>query len=196
MSARRKGWFAIPGLQDGDRSLEDQMIAVRPALAEAKGKTVLDLGCAEGLIGREFARAGALYVLGVEGLPEHVEVARGVCRGLPMEFRIEDLNEFTLKKLGRRFDIVLSLGIMHKLTNPQPGVELSARACTDLLLFRAKGGVHDGMIRSKHALQNTCDVHLVMKLEGFKLEKTIQGPAHLNESVEYWRRIKYEECHL
>lgn len=111
----RKGWFKIDGVQTGDRDLLDQMKGLRPALREAAGATVLDLGCAEGLIAREFVRAGAAAVHGVEIVPDAVNEARRQCNGLPVFITEADLNKYRIK-VGA--DIVLMLAILHKLRDP------------------------------------------------------------------------------
>lgn len=185
---QRKGWFIIPGVQDGDRTVEEQMIAVRPALAEAKGKTVLDLGCAEGLIGREFARAGALSVLGVDSVGGHLQVAQEQCKGLPMKFRQADFQVLALAAPGNgnQYDIVLALGVVHKMKHPGDGVHFVAKSARSLVLFRAKGGVTDGIVRSKHFGANWCNSYEIMRSHGFELEKVVNGARE--ETVEYWRR--------
>ncbi len=183
---QRKGWFIIPGVQDGDRTVEEQMIAVRPALAEAKGKTVLDLGCAEGLIGREFARAGALSVLGVDSVGGHLQIAQEQCKGLPMKFRQTDFQVMASTDPGMQWDIILALGVIHKMKHPGDGVHFVAKASRDLVLFRAKGGVTDGIVRSKHFVDGWCDAHAIMGEHGFRMEKVVEGVR--NETVEYWRR--------
>jgi 2-polyprenyl-3-methyl-5-hydroxy-6-metoxy-1,4-benzoquinol methylase len=64
-----KGWLSVPGIREhADRTLAEQMLGLDKAVAECKGKRVLDLGCAEGLIGLEFAKAGAVNVVGIESL--------------------------------------------------------------------------------------------------------------------------------
>ena len=56
------GWFVInhdkAGHRDGDRSLEQQMRGLEKLVREVHGKTVLDIGCAEGLISMALVRAG------------------------------------------------------------------------------------------------------------------------------------------
>jgi len=194
---KRKGWFAIPGVQEGDRTLEEQMEAVRLALAEAPGRTVLDLGCAEGLVGREFARAGAKQVLGVDSLRGHIEVAQKVCAGLPMKFIVSGLEELAAQQTAGgevwQYDIVLALGVTHKLQRPDVGVTFAARASRDLVLYRAKGGVRDGIVRSKHFKNNFCDAHAIMREHRFELERVVEGGGR-GETVEYWRRKALPEA--
>ncbi len=184
-NALRHGWMKIPNVQDGDRTFEEQVLAVRPAIAECAGKTVLDLGCAEGLIALEFAKAGAKHVHGIDSVHDHIEVARKVCEGYTVTFE-----EFNLKQ-GRAplsFDIVLALGIIHKLRYPDDGLRFAARSARELLLLRSGRGSVNGIITSKHFRDNTVDSHVVLTEEVFVMEKVVSGPAHIAEDVEYWRR--------
>lgn len=182
-----KGWFRVPGFRpDGDRTLKEQMMGMAPALAEAKGKTVLDLGCAEALISLEFARAGAIDVLGIELLASHLEIARKVCKGQPVRFICAHLGDYiAAQPQPQQFDIVLALGIIHKLEDPAVPLRFAARSAKDLMLFRAPAKATDGVIRAKHS-KVPCNVPLVMKEEGFQEEKLIAGVR--GEAVQYWRR--------
>ncbi len=180
----RKGWFKIPGVQDGDRTLDEQIEALRPALAEAGGKTVLDLGCAEGLIGREFIRAGARSCLGLDSLPGHLAVARQQCADHPnMVFEVANLNIH--RPALPRFDIVLALGVLHKMEHPEPVARWTIGLAGGLILFRAKGGVSDGVITSKHFKTRSVNAHALLLNAGFAMEKVVDGAN--GESVEYWR---------
>lgn len=186
-----KGWFQVPGVRpDGDRTLEEQMKGLKPALDEAKGRTVLDLGCAEGLIGREFARAGASLVVGVELLETHLAVAREVCKGLPMRFICAHLNDHVAANpKPELFDIVLALGVIHKLPDPSIPLRFAARSARDLMLFRAPAHATNGVVKSKHSAA-TVNVPAVMKEEGFFEEKLIVGVR--GEAAQYWRRLKQQ----
>jgi 2-polyprenyl-3-methyl-5-hydroxy-6-metoxy-1,4-benzoquinol methylase len=184
----RKGWFKIPGVQAGDRTLEQQMEALEHLLDECRSMTVLDLGCAEGLIGREFARAGA-QVLGVDALPDHLKVAREQCQGVVnIRFEPLDLNLVRPEERQPQYDIVLALGVLHKLRHPAPGVRWAARSARHLFVFRPKGGVTDGTVRSKHFEDNVCNAHDILREEGFRLERVTHGGP--GETVETWRRVQ------
>jgi 2-polyprenyl-3-methyl-5-hydroxy-6-metoxy-1,4-benzoquinol methylase len=181
-----KRWFKVPGdSKPADRTLDEQMLGVTPALAEAAGKSVLDLGCAEGLIALEFAKAGASRVLGVEMLEYHLEVARRLCTDRPVEFICARLEEVTAEQLGRH-DIVLALAIIHKLRDVKAGLELAAGACKDLLVFRGPNYMQpDGWMRSKH-WPTAVNVNQTMEACGFRLEAA--GPGPRGEPVQRWRR--------
>jgi hypothetical protein len=184
-----KGWFRIEGLQDGPRTLEDQIKGIEPALAECKGKTVLDLGCAEFLIGLEFAKAGAKEVVGVECNRQIADVARRLCLRYPAT-RIEhaDLNRLAKNDNPEQYDIVLSLGVCHKLMFPGDGVRFSARSSKNLLVF----GFSDleeykpGNMHSKGYPENSCNVYEIMEECGFAKEKTLKRSRQ--ETAQYWRR--------
>lgn len=177
----RRPWLTIPGVQDGERTLEEQLLGLAPALAEAPGRTVLDLGCAEGLIGQAFARAGALDVLGLEGMVEHVKVGQRNTRGV--RFKVRDLNVQKPPKLPS-WDIVLALAILHKLHDPARGVWYCARAARSLVVVRLPVG-STGLIAGKHS-GVACDVRGEFVSHGFALERVEEGPR--TELVQYWRR--------
>lgn len=186
----REGWFAIPGVQSGPRSLEEQMLGLAGALKEAVGQTVLDLGSAEGLIGIEFAKAGAKEVLGIECNDEAVRAARAVRDRLDPELR-ERIRFFTanLNSVARtetkQYDIVLALAILHKLAPVAAGVEFAARATRKLLVVRLPIG-SAGRLISKSRVGSPCDLNQELPRLGLRLEAVVEGPR--TELVQYWRR--------
>lgn len=186
----RKGWFAIKGVQDGDRTLAEQMLGLSPALAACSGKTVLDLGSAEGLISREFAKAGAQSVLGIELLEDHVKVARRMCADFKqVRFVCQSLLPYIEQHPEpEQFDIVLMLSIAHKLHDPGSLVRFAARSARSMLVFRGPGKKDmywDGWLNSKFG-NGRCHVPTVMKGAGFTEGETL--PSGRGERVQYWHR--------
>lgn len=186
----RKGWFKLNGVQDGDRTIEEQMRGLGPALKAAAGKSVLDLGSAEGLISIEFARAGASRVVGIELLEDHVKVARELAKDLPqVSFITASLQEWIdARPQPRRFDVVLALGIAHKLHDPGALLSFAARSATELLVFRGPGKDNryfDGWLKSKHSATKRHVPSLLGEL-GFTEGETLDS-AH-GERVQYWHR--------
>lgn len=183
-----KGWFKVAGIRpNGDRTLEEQMKGLQPALDECKGKTVLDLGCAEGSISLEFAKAGAKSVVGIELLAAHLAVAKLQCRKFPqISFVWAHLGDYIKSRESfPQYDIVLALGIIHKLDDPAVPMRFAAQSSRDLLVFRAPARKYDGLIKSKHT-NIKCDVPKIMVSEGFVEEKLIEGVR--GEACQYWRR--------
>lgn len=187
----RHGWLRIPGIQPyGDRSVEEQLLGLEHALIETTGKTVFDIGCAEGAISQSFARAGALDVLGLEYVEDHLVVARKLCKDdTNIKFVRANLKDWARRHPNpRQFDIVLALGVIHKLWFPDVGAHFAAKSCSDLLCFRPPGGVTDGIVKSKNRPENHCDWNAVMDKHGFILERVCNSSR--NERVEYWRKKK------
>jgi SAM-dependent methyltransferase len=186
-----KGWFKVPGIRpDGDRTLEEQMKGLDQALAAAKGKRVLDLGCAEALIAREFAIAGAAEVVGIELLESHLQVARKVCKGLSVTFICAHLGDHIRRNPEpEQFDVVLCLGIIHKLQDPAVPLVWAAKAAKEMLCFRAPAKTErwgkDYLVKSKFG-DKTVNVPKTMRDAGFVDEGTVAGVR--GEGVQYWRR--------
>jgi SAM-dependent methyltransferase len=142
----RSGWFKVDGLQDGDRTLADQLTGLE-ALA-VRGKRVIDLGCAEGLISRWCVDQGAASVYGVEVVPEHVETARklaGDIRPDRLRFFCGDLNKPETCALARPVDVVLALAILHKLREPENLLRQIVAIGPELVVVRTPGATPRGI---------------------------------------------------
>jgi hypothetical protein len=158
------------------RTLQEQLQGLEPALAAAPGRTVLDLGCAEGWIAREFQKAGAVAVHGVECNAElKIDPAVRVWRW--------NLNDGLPPGLLWKYDIVLLLAIVHKLRNPEERLKQYAALATERVVIRLPIG-STGMIRSKNFPDETCNCAEVMQGVGFVLEQTLPGPR--GELVQHW----------
>ena len=180
----KRGWFKVPGVQDGDRSLAEQMQGLAPALAAMRGKTVLDLGCAEGLIALEALRAGAALVHGVEYNRQLLEVGQGVLSTCPDAILMYgDLNEGLPAQCRAHYDVILALAIIHKLERPAESLARYA-AMADRVVIRLPLG-SKGVFRAKYSIRR-CDTNAVMPAAGFVLEQTLPGPR--KELVQHWRR--------
>ena len=174
------GWFTAVGRQ-GDRTLEQQLTGLELLMTEVPGKTVLDAGCAEGLISIELARQGATCH-GLDCVPGHIDVARSLAVDLPCTFEVVDLNRSDLN-FGL-VEIVLMLAILHKLENPSKVCAGLASLARELCVIRLppRGPV----IKDQRSGFVEHDIDAVMQAAGFELTDIDVG--HLDEWVGYYRR--------
>jgi 2-polyprenyl-3-methyl-5-hydroxy-6-metoxy-1,4-benzoquinol methylase len=111
---------------------EDRLASLGPVLAEAAGKSVLDIGCHVGTVAEAFARAGASRIDGCDLSAQALDIARArVGAILPASrFLPCDLSEGpdALRRLGfgARYDIVCYLGMHHHLIRQIPKKRLAA----------------------------------------------------------------------
>ncbi len=172
----KQGWFHTPG-RPGDRDIADQWKGLESV--DWAGRSVLDLGCAEGLITERALHAGAMPVMGVEIVKGHVEVA--MKRGLPVV--CADLNHW---EPSCGYDIVLMLAILHKLRKPLERLAIFARACNDLAIIRLPPE-NGPVILDERSGFVPYDTRPVMERAGFVLDQEhCDGPR--GEWMGYWRR--------
>jgi len=178
----KKGWFSTAG-RPGDRELADQLKGLDWLLANCKGKTVLDAGCAEGLISIELAKAGAVAVHGVEIVRGHVEVGNRLRGDLPVTLEVADLNTWRPK---RDYDIVIGLAILQKLRDPTGAAYALAEAAREEVIFRLPPATAP-IIIDERSHNKPHNIARVMDRAGFALlEYGYDG--HLSEWVGRWRR--------
>jgi 2-polyprenyl-3-methyl-5-hydroxy-6-metoxy-1,4-benzoquinol methylase len=177
----RRGWFDIPGFQRGDRTLAEQMMGVD---FEVNGKTVLDLGCAEGLIAMEIKKRGAALVHGVEYNDQILEKAIRLARGQVAFFK-HNLNDGLPSACLEQYDVVLLLAILHKLQNPDLALRCCVARARERVIIRLPFG-SSGRIIGKHYPYGHCDINETMPDCGFRLERFVDGPRM--EMVQHWVR--------
>lgn len=179
----KRGWFTTDG-RLGDRTLESQMLGLGPVFDACKGKTVLDLGCAEGLLSCEFARRGAVAVHGVEVVAEHVEVGRKLVGDLPVTLEVGDLNTWRPR---RSYDIVLALALLHKLRNPAAAARELFFHANDLVVLRMPPATGMTVVDARSG-NTPYNIATVMDEEGFvRVHQSNDGP--FGEYVAIWRRM-------
>jgi SAM-dependent methyltransferase len=171
------GWFG------NHRSLKEQMMGLKPVLAECKGKRVLDVGCAEGLIALEFAKAGA-KVDAFDNNAGFAHTAITNSRRMRGAVRVRCADMSNGCPFKGRYDIVLALAVLHKALNIPAAVAVLTGVCDDLMVIRLPYG-STGFLTAKHG-GSTCDLLTEMPVHGFRLERTEPGPR--DEVVQYWRR--------
>lgn len=166
-----RGWFDTPG-RKGDRKLAQQLLGLEHLLANVSGKTVLDIGCAEGLISLTVAQHGARQVHGVEIVESHVEVARALA-GLDSccSFQVADANYWEPMD---SFDVTLMLAVLHKLRDPTAAARRYARVTRETCVVRLPPTAAPLVIDERSG-NKPHDIAAVLAEEGFTLAQITRG---------------------
>jgi 2-polyprenyl-3-methyl-5-hydroxy-6-metoxy-1,4-benzoquinol methylase len=122
-------YHTIPELDyAGSRSAASRLDGIEEMEPYCSGSSVLDLGCAEGLVSRELARYGASVVHGFDFDEGRLGIANRLFVGLEQSgdlnyaFRRGDFKDIVAfceqfaRLLLDSYDIVLLLGVLHNLT--------------------------------------------------------------------------------
>ncbi|MFD1107360.1 TIGR04290 family methyltransferase [Sphingobium olei] len=110
-----------------------------PALPQdLTGKTVLDIGCNAGFYSLEMKRRGAAEVLGIDTDDRYLAQARFAADALGFsDMRFEKLSVYDVGALGRRFDLVIFMGVLYHLRHPLLALDLiREHVAGDLMLFQ------------------------------------------------------------
>lgn len=89
-----------------DAAQEAKLDLVCRKLGLQRGMHVLDIGCGWGEALKFAAERYGVTGVGITVSAEQAEFARGLCRGLPIEIRLQDYRD-----LDERFDRILSIGM-------------------------------------------------------------------------------------
>ncbi|MBW3001567.1 cyclopropane fatty acyl phospholipid synthase [Candidatus Woesearchaeota archaeon] len=89
-----------------DKAQEAKLDLICKKLKLKKGMKVLDIGCGWGSLAKYAAEKYKVKVVGVTVSKEQVKLARELCKGLPIEIRLQDY-----RKINEQFDRIVSVGM-------------------------------------------------------------------------------------
>jgi cyclopropane-fatty-acyl-phospholipid synthase len=90
-----------------DQAQEAKLDLICRKLGLKTGMTVLEYGCGFGGFAKYAAEKYGAHVTGLTVSKEQAKLGREMCKGLPVEIRLEDY-----RKINGKFDRVISIGIM------------------------------------------------------------------------------------
>ncbi|MGR3399256.1 MAG: TIGR04290 family methyltransferase [Paracoccus sp. (in: a-proteobacteria)] len=100
------------------------------------GKTVLDIGCNAGFYAIEMARRGA-EVTAIDADPHYLAQARFAADAAEVNIDLRQMDVYQVEKLGRRFDLVIFMGVLYHLRHPLLALDLLYRHVVgDTMLFQ------------------------------------------------------------
>jgi len=102
------------------------------------GKTVLDIGCNAGFYSVEMKRRGAAYVLGIDSDDRYLAQARLASEALGFsDIEFDKLSVYDVAAIGRRFDLVIFMGVLYHLRHPLLALDLiREHVAGNLMLFQ------------------------------------------------------------
>ncbi len=103
------------------------------------GKTVLDIGCNAGFYSMEMKRRGAAHVLGIDSDDHYLAQARFAAEALGHEnIEFAKMSVYDVGALGRRFDVVIFMGVLYHLRHPLLALDLiREHVADDLFIFQS-----------------------------------------------------------
>ena len=103
------------------------------------GASVLDIGCNAGFYAIEMKRRGAGQVVGIDSDPRYLAQARFAAEASGFhDISFQQLDVYDVAKLGRRFDLVIFMGVFYHLRHPLLALDLiHEHVAGDLLLFQS-----------------------------------------------------------
>jgi cyclopropane-fatty-acyl-phospholipid synthase len=96
-------WKDASALEDAQR---DKLELICRKLDLRPGMRILDIGCGWGAFGKYAAENYGATVIGLTVSKEQVALGRELCKGLPVEFRLQDY-----RKIDEPFDRLVSVGM-------------------------------------------------------------------------------------
>jgi SAM-dependent methyltransferase len=160
-------WFDTD-TKKGKVTLEQQLTGLDLLKEIVPGKTVFDLGCAEGQIAAQVKAWGASKVHGADNRRD--AVAHAVTLGV--NAFMADADRF---QPGKNYDVILLLGILHKLKHPEETLRLMLAACDETCVIRLPCGQWP-ILRDSRSGGKPIDLGAAAAESWFRLFAEAEGP--------------------
>ncbi|MBZ5584255.1 MAG: TIGR04290 family methyltransferase [Acidobacteriia bacterium] len=106
--------------------------------ADLHGRTVLDVGCNAGFYSLEMKKRGADLVVAIDYDDEYLAQARFAAEVNGVEIDFRRMSVYEVGKLGRKFDLVLFMGVAYHLRHPLLALDLLHEyAVGDMFVFQS-----------------------------------------------------------
>jgi len=126
-----------------DEAQENKLDLICQKLGLQPGMKILDIGCGWGSYAKYAAEKYKVKVVGITVSKEQAEVGKTLCRGLPVEIRLQDYRD-----VDDRFDHIISIGMMEHVgsKNYRAYMKVAHRCLKDngLFLLHTIGGKKRG----------------------------------------------------
>lgn len=115
-----------------DEAQENKLELICRKLYLKSGMKVLDIGCGWGAFGKYAAEKYGVEVVGITVSKEQVTLGKELCKGLPVEFRLQDY-----RQVNEKFDRIVSVGMIEHVgyKNYRTYFEVAHRCLKDDGLF-------------------------------------------------------------
>lgn len=121
---------------------------VQDTLPDLQGKSVLDVGCNAGFYSIQSRRRGAKEVVGIDVDRRYLEQARLATKVLGLEVDLRELSVYDVGSLGRKFDLVIFMGVFYHLRHPLLALDLlREHVVGDTMIFQTMMRGSRGIMR-------------------------------------------------
>ncbi len=101
------------------------------------GRTVLEIGCNAGFYALEMKALGADLVVAIDSDERYLAQAKLAADIRQLKIEFKQMSVYEVAALGRRFDVVLFMGVLYHLRHPLLALDLIAEhAAADLMIFQ------------------------------------------------------------
>lgn len=177
----RRGWFEVVGIQSGEHQLKYRLDALPEIVRErARNSSILDLGCAEGLLSTWLIdNCAAKSADGLEIHMPYIEMGRSLAGRRPVRFFQVDLNNLAFWSslhpvLQPKYELVLALCVAQKMGEPDRFLEEASAFSSDMVVIE----VPDRAISDPRSSYKTVDVTETMEKLGFQMVYREKGRTY------------------
>jgi tRNA (mo5U34)-methyltransferase len=122
------------------------------------GSTVLDIGCNGGFYALEMKRRGADRVVAIDSDERYLRQAAFAAEVSGLSIELHHMSVYEIARLGRRFDLVLFMGVLYHLRHPLLALDLiRAHVADDLLVCQSlqRGSATTAAIAEDYPFEET-----------------------------------------